>query len=84
MSWAYMQAVAAMAEAPRQWAQPTAAQSYLQVHGRVPVTLIEDDCVCCCQVDAQTTSTGAQHEHKVGVIALQGETPPHTRAVSQG
>lgn len=37
---------------------------YLQVVLWVPVGVKDDACVCSCEVDAQTTSSGAQKENK--------------------
>lgn len=39
--------------------------THLQVHLRVPVTVIQDDNVCSIQVDAQATSTGGQQENEL-------------------
>ena len=36
--------------------------AHLQVHLRVPVTVIQDDNVCSVQVDAQATRTGGKQE----------------------
>lgn len=37
---------------------------YLQIILRVPVTIINNNCICSCQVDTQTTSFCTQQEHK--------------------
>ena len=63
---------------------PHPPPTHLQVHSRVPVTLVEDDRVCCCQVDAQTTSTRGQQEYEVRVTALWRGGRVQGKIISKG
>ena len=40
------------------------SDTHLQVHLWVPVAVIQDDDVCCVEVDAQATCPGGQEEDK--------------------
>ncbi len=45
--------------------QSKVVQQHLQIHLRVPVTVIQDDNICSVQVDAQAASTRRQQENKL-------------------
>lgn len=60
---------------------------YLCVHGRVPVRVIEDDCVSSSQVHAHAPAACGQDEHKdlgVAVEALHQDLHTHTQAYTTG
>ena len=40
----------------------------LEIHLRVPVTVVEDDNICFVQFDTETSSPGAQHEDEIGAV----------------
>ena len=42
----------------------------LQVDLGVPVRVVDDDHICCGQVNAQASSPGAQHEYELGAVGL--------------
>ena len=46
----------------------TATYHSLEINLRIPVTVIQNNYVCCCQVNSQTTCSGAQHENKLGAV----------------
>lgn len=42
----------------------------LKIYLRIPVGVIQDHHVCCSQVDAQPSSSGAQHEDELTAVGL--------------
>ena len=46
----------------------TATYHSLEINLRIPVTVIQNNYVCCRQVNSQTTCSGAQHENKLGAV----------------
>jgi hypothetical protein len=44
----------------------------LKIHLRVEVTVIKDDCVCSCKVDAEASCPSAQQEDEVLVSLVEG------------
>lgn len=53
----------------------------LKIYLRIPVRVIQDHHVCCSQVDAQPSSSGAQHEEELTAVGLvkrvDGDLQPH-------
>lgn len=46
----------------------TATYHSLEINLRIPVTVIQNNYICCRQVNSQTTCSGAQHENKLGAV----------------
>lgn len=42
----------------------------LKIYLRIPVRVIQDHHICCSQVDAQPSSSGAQHEDELTAVGL--------------
>jgi len=43
----------------------------LAVHSRIPIVVIEDNCICGNQVDSKTTSPGGKYEDKHVGVSLE-------------
>ena len=50
---------------------PVAAILCLGVHGRIPVTVVEDNSIGTGQVDAKTTATGGQDETEDALVHVE-------------
>lgn len=56
----------------------------LKIYLRIPVRVIQDHHVCCSQVDAQPSSSGAQHEEELTAVGLiervDGDLQPYRKS----
>ena len=43
----------------------------LLVHRRVPIQVVENDCICTCQVDTQSTGPTRQNERQNAVVIVE-------------